>query len=180
MNQNEFWIGQKQDILQNSFFERIKWNSSQMKLYFLPEQTNLTSLSYFTFEADIAHIFGYPTGQTIHLYSNELVEATYQGKFSPVGDVILVYCDITENKVLKGPDENLLKVICIGDKSIPFGSVFFQEVKNPSYLPINTRYLTTMKFFLRDAYGRKVLFVDGPHTVQLQLRFRPVKPFDYV
>ena len=66
----------------------------------------------------------------------------------------MVYCDITENKVLKGPDENLLKIICIGDKNSPFGNVYFQKVKNPNHLSINTRYLTDMKFFLRDAYGR--------------------------
>ena len=93
------------------------------------------------------------------------METPYQAKFSPVGYVLMVYCDITENKVLKGPDENLLKIICIGDKNSPFGNVYFQKVKNPNHLSINTRYLTDMKFFLRDAYGRKLLFVDGTHTL---------------
>ena len=38
IKQKEFWFGSRHDILENTFLERIRWNNSQIKLYFLPEK----------------------------------------------------------------------------------------------------------------------------------------------
>ena len=173
----EFYIGNRKILNLNKFLNRIKFVKGQKKVHLLPENERIESVVKVKVGTDTAKLFGWG-GKTHTFHSNEYYESTYMVRFNPFGEMILLYCDIIENPVVKNEFNNLLKVICLPNSEVTFGNFHNREFKNSQYIPLNTTHLSSLKLYLRNLQGDKILFQDSFHPCAFTLHFRPVnRPF---
>ena len=121
----------------------------------------------------IAKLFGWDENNKV-FHSNEYYESKYMVRFNPFGEMLLIYTDIIENPIVHNQFNNLLKVLCLPNSEVTFGNYHNREFKNTQYIPLNTTHLSSLKIYLRNLQGEKILFQDSLQPCKFTLHFRPI------
>ena len=172
---DEWYIGYRKDITSNdTILNRIKYVMGQKKIHVDPQENQSETIVILKIQEATSKLFGWPLKQDITFYPNQYFESPNQCRINPFGQLILCYCDIIENPVVKNNYMNLLKVLCLSDKNLKFGHLFNKEYKHPSYFPLNVRHLSSMNIHLRDLTGQKIKFENTSSPVMFTFHFRPI------
>ncbi|NQY53279.1 MAG: hypothetical protein HRT42_06855 [Campylobacteraceae bacterium] len=166
---------EKLDSLNNMlFFNRIYYRNYTGQVV-INEDTSLNSANYVTelhMDKDFALLLGFNTRIEL-LYPNMRVVSPYQSRIIP-NDLLFIYSNVVNSIIVGDSLSQLLRIVPV-TKDAKFGSLIHSEYKNLQYLPLNTQYLNSIRFTIRNIEGNLVKFLSGPHTIVLNLHIRPIK-----
>ena len=183
---DEFFIGQNHDIKNDvtNFFKRFIFKKTQFRTTIEEAEIDENTSIEMILSKNISHMLGFKcitqNYRLFEVYSNSSLTAEYQAVLGFPGDLLFLYTDIISHPLLGDYQKNLLKIICVNsieNNTATFGSILRQDYENLLYVPLNTKYLNQIKFFLRTVTGDRAGFKDSAHTVTLRLHFRPISKF---
>ena len=169
----EFYIGNRKIINLNKFLNRIKFVKGQKKIHVEPENQRIESVVKVKVGSSLAKLFGWDKEEFV-FHSNEYYESKHMVRFNPFGEMLLIYCDIIENPIVHNEFNNLLKVLCLPNSEVTFGNYHNREFKNTQYTSLNTTHLSSLRIYLRNLQGERILFQDSLQPCMLTLHFRPI------
>ena len=163
------------DALNNMIFFNRVWYQEHTREICIGEDISLDSTDFVTelhMDRELGLLWGFDI-ETLQLYPNMRITSPYQVRLIP-NDLFFIYTNVVNSVIVSGTLSQLLRIIPITN-GVKFGELHHSEFKNLQYLQLNTQYLNSIRFTIRDIEGNLVKFLSGPHTIVLNLHIRAVK-----